>query len=125
MTPDKLLVTIVGIGLIGLIYWFFFGKKPSFAEASEGQGNMDSVDILVDGGYKPENIKIRKGKTTKLVFKRTDPNTCLEEIMIPDFKIKKYLPLNEKTEVVLTPQKAGTFQTHCGMGMFHGKIIVE
>lgn len=122
MTPDKILVIIIGAGLVGLIYWFFFGKKPSSAEASEGQG---MIDILVDGGYKPENIKIKKGKTTKLIFKRTDPNTCLEEIIIPDFKIKKYLPLNEKVEIDLTPEKSGTYQTHCGMGMFHGKIIVE
>jgi len=85
----------------------------------------DSVDILVNGGYKPENIRIRKGKTTKLLFKRTDPNTCLEEINIPDFKIKKFLPMNEKVEIDLTPDKEGTFQTVCGMGMFHGKIIVE
>ena len=116
---DKLFVVIGGIGLIGFIYWFFFGKKNDTFVAE------DSVDILVNGGYKPENINIRKGKTTKLVFRRTDPNTCLEEIIIPDFKIKKYLPLNEKVEIDLTPEKPGTYQTHCGMNMFHGKIIVE
>lgn len=125
MSPDKLLVTIGGIGLIGFIYWFFFGKRPSYTAASEGQGNVDYVDVVVNGGYKPENIRIKKGKTTKLIFKRTDPNTCLEEIIIPDFKIKKYLPLNEKVEIELSPEKSGVFQTHCGMGMFHGKIIVE
>jgi plastocyanin domain-containing protein len=119
MTPDKILVTIGGLGLMGLIYWFFFGKKDEVFVAE------DSVDILVNGGYKPSDIKIRKGKTTKLVFKRTDPNTCLEEIIIPDFKVKKFLPLNQKIEIDLKPNKAGTFPTHCGMGMFHGKIIVE
>lgn len=122
MTPDKLLVATLGLGLIGLIYWFFFGKKTTLTETSKGQG---TVDILVDGGYKPENIKIEKGKTTTLIFKRIDPNTCLEEIFIPDFKIKEYLPLNKKVEITLTPGKAGVYQTHCGMGMFHGKIIVE
>lgn len=119
---DKILVAISGIGIIGLIYWFFFGKKPSSVEVKEGQ---ESVDIVVDGGYKPENIKIKNGQTTKLIFERRDPNTCLEEIVIPDFKVKKYLPLNEKVEISITPTKAGIYQTHCGMGMFHGKIIVE
>ncbi|KKQ92727.1 MAG: Cupredoxin family domain protein [Candidatus Woesebacteria bacterium GW2011_GWB1_39_10] len=104
---------------MGLIYWFFFGKNDEIVAVE------DSVDILVDGGYKPENIKIAKGKTTRLVFKRTDPNNCLEEIYIPDFKIKKYLPLNQKVEIDLAPGKAGVYQTHCGMGMFHGKIIVN
>jgi plastocyanin domain-containing protein len=73
----------------------------------------------VDGGYKPENIKIEKGKTTKLIFERRDPNSCLDEIVIPDFKIKKYLPLNEKVEISLTPNKKGVYQTHCGMNMYH------
>lgn len=119
MTPDKVFVTLGGVGLVALIYWFFFGKKEEITAVS------DSVDILVNGGYKPENIKIRQGKTTKLVFKRTDPNTCLEEIFIPDFKVHRFLPMNEKVEIDLTPTKIGTFQTHCGMNMFHGKIIVE
>ncbi|HET7099412.1 MAG TPA: cupredoxin domain-containing protein [Patescibacteria group bacterium] len=119
MTPDKLLVTIGGAGLIAFIWWFFFGKNDDATIAG------DVVDILVDGGYKPENIKIKNGQTTKLIFKRTDPNSCLEEIIIPDFKVKEYLPLNKNVEITLTPDKKGTFQTHCGMGMFHGKIVVE
>ncbi len=113
------MVGIIGAGLIGLIYWFFFGKKDEVFVAD------DTIDILVDGGYKPSAIKIRKGETTKLIFKRTDPNTCLEEIYIPDFKVKEFLPLNQKVEIDITPKKAGIYQTHCGMGMFHGKIIVD
>lgn len=119
MTPDKVLVIIGGFGLIGLIYWFFFGKNDKAVVAG------DVVNISVNGGYKPENIRIKKGRTTKLIFKRTDPNTCLEEIYIPDFKVKEYLPLGKNVEITLTPGKTGTFQTHCGMGMFHGKIIVD
>ena len=116
---DKIVVIISGVGLISLIYWFFFGKNDKAVIAG------DTLDILVDGGYKPENIKIKRGKTTKLIFTRTDSNSCLEEIIIPDFKIKEYLPLNKKVEITLSPEKTGTYQTHCGMGMFHGKIIVE
>ena len=122
MTPDKIFVAIVGLGLIGLIYWFFFGKKPAYAEASESRGE---INILVNGGYKPENIKIKNGKTTKLIFNRTDTNSCLEEVVIPDFKTKKYLPLNKKVEIEITPKERGVYPIHCGMNMFHGKIIVE
>ncbi len=116
---DKIIVSIVGVSLIGFIYWFFFGKSNETVSVGE------SIDIDVDGGYKPESIKIKNGKTTKLIFTRTDPNSCLEEIIIPDFKIKEYLPLNKKVEITITPNKPGIYQTHCGMGMFHGKIIVE
>ncbi len=83
-----------------------------------------TVEILVDGGYKPDRISIPYGKTTKLVFERRDSNSCLEEVILADFKIKKSLPLNEKVAIEITPDKKGTFDFSCAMGMFHGKIIV-
>ena len=125
MTLDKLLVTISGAGLIGLIYWFFFGKKASSAGTVSVIGGQGKVEVIVDGGYKPENIKIKKGQKTTISFLRKDPNTCLEEVIISEFKIKKYLPMGERVAVEITPKTAGVFPMHCGMNMFHGKIIVE
>jgi len=116
---DKLIITFGGAGLIGFVWWFFFGKNNEAVAAGE------TIDILVNGGYKPENIKIKNGKTTKLIFERRDTNPCLEEIIIPDFKIKKYLPLGKPVEVEITPTQNGEFGFHCGMNMFHGKIVVE
>ena len=122
MSLDKIVVTIVGTGIIGLIYWFFFGKRSTPAEASVSHGE---VDVVVDGGYKPSVIKVERGKDIKLSILRKDPNSCLEEIVLPDFKIKKYLPLNKKVEINIKATKAGTYLFHCGMNMYHGKVIVE
>ena len=118
MTSDKLLVIVGGLGLIGFIYWFFFGKKEEAIIAG------DSVEIIVDGGYKPSVIKVRKGQKTNLSLLRKDSSTCLEEFILPDFKIKTYLPLNKTVNVIFTPKKNGTYQFHCGMNMFHGKVVV-
>lgn len=85
----------------------------------------DSVDIIVEGGYQPEIISVQKGKTTKLNFLRKDPSSCLEEVVLSDFKIRKYLPLNQKVTIEVTPQKSGEFDISCGMNMFHGKIKVS
>jgi plastocyanin domain-containing protein len=115
---DKLIVTISGLGLIGAIYWFFFGKRE---ETMEVRNNWD---ILVSGGYKPATITVPQGKPATLTFTRKDPNSCLEEVVIPDFKIKKFLPLNEPVAITLSPAKPGTFGIHCGMNMYHGKIEV-
>lgn len=113
---DKIIVTSLGVALIAGIYWFFFGKKE---EASL------QTNIRVSGGYKPARIQISSGKPTTLTFTRTDSNPCLEEIVIPDFKIKKILPMNEPVTITLSPTKPGTYPIHCGMNMFHGKIIVS
>ncbi len=119
MTPDKIIVIIIGIAGVAFTYWFFLMKKSREVVAK------DSIDIIVNGGYSPEVISIEKGKTTTLNFIRKDPTACLEEVVLPDFKVRTYLPLNQKVVIELTPQKAGEFGYACGMNMYHGKIIVK
>lgn len=116
---DKIIVLIFGFLSILFTYWYFFMKKINTVQA-EG-----SVNILVDGGYKPDQIAIPFGQTTILVFERKDSSTCLEEVVLADFKVRKFLVLNEKTEIEINPTKKGEFNFSCGMGMFHGKLIVK
>ncbi len=123
MTLDKLLVSISSVISIAFVYWFFLLKKEKEVVA------LNSIDIVVDGGYSPENIIIPKGKVTKINFTRRDPTSCLEEVIMslsPDGRnIKKYLPLNKKVTIELKPQESGEFIYHCSMNMYHGKIIVK
>lgn len=116
---DKTLVTASGITLIVAIYWFFFGKREAPTQA------RGSITIMVEGGYKPKLLKLPKDQKTTLIFLRKDQNPCLEELILPDFKIKKYLPMHEPVTITLSPTRPGSFDFHCGMNMFHGKIVVE
>src|SRR5436853_387778 len=119
MTLDKLLVTIIDVWAIGFVYWFFLMKKDKQIQV------VDSVDIIVDGGYSPSTIVVKKGQTIKLHFLRKDPSSCLEEVVLGEFKTRKFLPLNKKVTVEIKPQKEGTFPFACGMNMYHGKIIIQ
>ena len=119
MTLDKILVAIASIAGIIFTYWFFLMKKEEVVAVS------DSVDIIVEGGYTPNTISIPQGKTTKISFTRKDPSSCLEEVVLGDFKIRKYLPLNQKVTIEVTPKEKGEYGFACGMNMFHGKIIVK
>ena len=116
---DKIIVTLAGILGIGFIYWFFLMKKDKEVAA------VGSIDVIVEGGYNPNVISIPKGKTTKINVIRKDPTSCLEEVVLGDFKVRKYLPLNQKISIELTPQQTGEFGYACGMNMYHGKIIVK
>ncbi|MEK7478096.1 MAG: cupredoxin domain-containing protein [Patescibacteria group bacterium] len=116
---DKVIVIVAGSVLVAFTYWFFLMKKGR-AVTVEG-----SVDIIVDGGYTPEIITVPVGKKTTLNFLRRDPSSCLEEVVLGDFSIRKELPLNQKVAIEITPEKKGEFIYSCGMGMFHGKIIVR
>ena len=114
---DKIIITLVGVLGIGFVAWFFFAKKDN-AVAAEGE-----IDIEVKGGYSPDVISVPVGKIMKLNFTRRDESTCLEEVVISDFKVRKLL--NEKTVIEITPDKPGEYKFTCGMNMFHGKIIVK
>ncbi len=119
MSLDKILALVFSISGIAYTYWFFLMRKEK-----ELMATSELVDIIVDGGYQPEVISIPVGKTTKLNFLRKDSSTCLEEVVLSDFKIKKYLPLNQKVSVVITPKNKGEYDFACGMNMFHGKLRV-
>jgi plastocyanin domain-containing protein len=121
MEIDKILITLISISGIAFVYWFFLMKKEDEAVVV----NSNSVDITVEGGYSPNVISIPLGKPTTLNFFRKDPSSCLEEVVLSDFKVKKYLALNQKTPITLIPQKTGEFDYACGMNMFHGKIVVK
>src|SRR5581483_8115854 len=110
MTNDKLLVILFSIGGIAFVYWFFLMKK----EEKAVEVNTNSVDIIVEGGYSPNVISIQKGKPVVLNFIRKDPSSCLEEVVLPDFKIRKHLPLNATTPIQITPKKQGTYEISCG-----------
>lgn len=119
MEFDKLIVGMLSMGGIVFTYWFFLLKKEKEVMVTD-----DTVDITVDGGYQPDFISIPKGKTTTVNFFRKDPSSCLEEVVLSDFKVRRYLPLNNKVSIELIPQKTGDFVFTCGMNMFHGKVKV-
>lgn len=117
---DKIVVVIGGVLAIIFTFWYFFSKKEEReVEAKE------EVEIIVQGGYQPSKIIIPLDKKTRLVFLRKDESSCLEEVVIPDFKIKKFLPLKEKITIEITPHQKGVFDFSCGMGMFHGQLVVK
>lgn len=119
MSLDKIFVVFFGVLGIIFTYWFFLMRKEKVVETT------GEIDITVSGGYSPEVISIPKGQTTKINFLRTDPTECLSEVVMPDFKIKRELPLNQKVTIAITPEKTGEFGYACGMNMYHGKIIVR
>ena len=125
MTSAQLAVTLAGLAAIVWVNWYFFVAGRSTAvPAVAGEGGVQRVLVEVKGGYTPAVIRVRAGAPVRLDFHRDETNTCTEEVVIPDFGIRTYLPSHRTTPVTFTPA-AGTYEFTCGMGMVRGTIIAE
>jgi len=45
--------------------------------------------------------------------------------VLPDFNIRRALPLNQPVVVSFTPTDRGSFTFVCGMNMMRGQLIVQ
>lgn len=125
MTSAQILVTLLGLAAVLWVNWYFFVAGRGTAVAARvGAGGVQRILVEVKGGYEPAVIRVRAGAQVRLDFHRDETNPCTEEVVIPDFGIRTYLPAHRTTAVSFTPA-AGTHEFTCGMGMVRGTIIAE
>lgn len=125
MSVADYLVLIGGLAAIVWVNWyFFFAGRRAPLPAATAAGRQE-VTITVHGGYEPPAVRVRKGEPVRLVFDRQESSGCSEEVVLPDFGVRRFLPPFEKTVVEVTPQRAGAHEFTCGMGMLRGTLIVE
>ena len=125
MDTAEIIVTLVGLGLAAFVVWYFFFSARQTASAVSSSGGVQEVDITVKGGYSPDVIEVERGKPVQLSFYRDEENSCSEEVLFPDFNIRRNLPAFKTTLVELVPQQPGRFDFTCGMGMLRGSLVVK
>jgi plastocyanin domain-containing protein len=125
MDTAAVIVTLVGLSLVGFVLWYFFFSARQTVSAMSSSSGVQEVDITVKGGYSPDVIEVERGKPVQLHFYRDEENSCSEELVMPDFSIRRALPAFQTTLVELLPQQAGRFEFTCGMGMLRGALVVK
>lgn len=125
MSAADMLVVLGGLGAVLWVNWYFFLANRGSAQAAVGSGGVQEVTVVVRGGYEPSQIRVKKGAPVRLVFDRQETSPCSEELALPDFSVRKFLPAHRKTVVELTPERAGSFDFTCGMSMLRGRLTVE
>jgi plastocyanin domain-containing protein len=126
MTGAELAVTVTGLAAIGWVNWYFFlaGGTEAVAAVAAGRGPQ-RTRIVVSGGYTPSTVRVEAGRPVRLEFDRQESSGCTEEVVLPDFGIRTYLPAHKTTPVEFTPTRPGSYEFTCGMAMVRGRIIVE
>jgi len=125
MALDQILVIIGGVGLSGLVAWYFwFSEKKAVKVESSDSGIQEAV-IKVKGGYTPDVLIFEAGKPIKLNFIREETAGCTEQVIFSDFNKTATLTPFKTIPVELKIDKPGEYGFQCGMGMIKGKLIVQ
>ena len=104
--------------------------KPTQLQQPPGESRTVTKPQVVNvavtkDGFTPSSFTVYKNTPVRLTFIRKVEVTCATDVVIPDYDIKRELPLNEPVVVEFTPEKAGTISFACGMNMQRGKIVVR
>ena len=131
MTGTEWMVVLAALGAIAWVNWYFFVAGRSGAsialgpvDAGEAAG-VPQLTVTIDGGYSPNTVRVKAGQPVRLVFDRRDTSSCSEEVVFPDFGVRKYLPTGQQTVIEVTPPKPGKYEFMCGMSMLRGSLIAE
>lgn len=124
MDATEVVVVIGGVGLIGLVLWYFFGEREAVT-ASANEAGVQEIKVTVKGGYSPDVIVVKENLPVRLNFYRDETSSCSEQVVFGDFGIVRDLPAYKTTPVEFTPDRSGEFTFACGMNMLRGKLIVE
>ena len=98
----------------------------SCSKSSAAAGPQADVTAS-EHGFTPESLNVPAGgpgSHRSVTFVRTTDKTCATEVVFPDLKIEKKLPLNQVVPVDLPTDSAKTLSFQCGMGMYKGAIVV-
>jgi plastocyanin domain-containing protein len=99
------------------------GAGPTNATVASGQG---STKVTVDAkGFTPSEVRIEKGKPASLVFVRTTDSTCARQVVFPELKLEKDLPLNTAVSIDVPTDKGRTLTFQCGMGMYKSSVVID
>ncbi len=125
MSPDKLLVIVLGFAAVAFIVWFFWMSKKTGTRAAVTSSGYQEAMVLVKGGYTPDVIVVEHGKPVRPNFLREESASCSEMVVFADFNKSAQLPEGKSVPVEFMPDKPGEYEFACQMGMFRGKLIVE
>ena len=97
------------------------GPSPS---RSSSQPGPEARTVMVAAGFEPARLTVPAGVPLQLTFIRTTDATCATEVVIPDLKLRRALPLNQPVIVEIPARPAGELAFACGMDMLKGTIVV-
>lgn len=98
-------------------------KPPANQSATLTDDGKQTIRVVIDKGYHPSRITLKKGVPAVLVFDLRERG-CTDVVCIPELDIRQKLSRDKPTELRFTPRATGTFTFSCPMEMITGTMEV-
>jgi len=122
-------LTLVGSPLAARNLAGTFGLTEAEADASTitaaADGTQTAVITVGAGRYSPENVLVKAGTPTTLVFRSENALGCVRALVIPALGFEEVLPEQGETSVDAGVLEPGRIDYSCAMGMYSGTITIE
>jgi plastocyanin domain-containing protein len=125
ITVSDAIVLIGAVLSIVAVNWYFLGRRTAVRAAAAGADGVQNIAVTVHGGYSPGVIEVERGRPVRMTFDRQEDSSCSEEIVLPAFGIRRFLPAFKQTAIEFTPTAPGDIEFTCGMSMLRGTIRVR
>jgi cobalt-zinc-cadmium efflux system membrane fusion protein len=98
--------------------------EPPAGQVADRPPRQEGRVIVSDTGFVPDHLTLVAGVPARITFVRSTDRTCATEIVFPDLKMTRALPLNQEVSVEFVPAR-GELAFACGMSMFKGRVTVQ
>jgi heme/copper-type cytochrome/quinol oxidase subunit 2 len=96
--------------------------KRSWVTGPWGQARESLEVVASREGFQPDEIRLHKGETFRLVLSTADEEHCFA---VDELRIEKRIVPGKKTVFDLTPAEAGTFVFYCCLDRdLKGSLVV-
>ena len=99
--------------------------EPEVIIPAAPPGVQQTKVTVDDKGFTPSRVEVQKGKPASLVFVRTTDDTCAKEVVFPDLKLEKDLPLRTAVAIDIPTGEARTLTFQCGMAMYKSAVVIQ
>jgi plastocyanin domain-containing protein len=99
--------------------------EPDIPIPAAPPGVQQTKVIVDDQGFTPSRVEVQKGKPASLVFVRTTDDTCAKEVVFPELKLEKELPLRTAVNIDVPTSDSRTLTFQCGMAMYKSAVVIQ